>query len=282
MTGYQHIEVAPQSGAIGAEISGVDLSAEIDDPTITEIRKALLEHLVIFFREQDLDATAQLEFSRRFGDLFVHPNFDVGQPNPEIVNLIREPGETSVAGEEWHTDTTMMSSPPMGAILYGIEVPPYGSDTLFSNQYLAYETLSDGMKKLLSGLTAVHSDIRVAGPQAAKNSRRTTKVREDESWKPTISHHPVVRTHPETGRQSLFVNAAYTTGFVGMTEDESAPLLNFLLEHGNQLQFTCRFAWKKGSVAFWDNRCTKHLALNDNNAHRRHMRRTQIAGEPVI
>jgi taurine dioxygenase len=204
------------------------------------------------------------------------------QADPEIIQIVREPGDKKIVGEDWHADTTMMPEPPMGAILYAIEVPPYGGDTLFANQYQAYEALSDGMKKLLSGLRAVHSDRLVAGPQANKNAHRATKVREDADWRETISVHPVVTTHPETGRKLLYVNASYTVGFEGMTEAESRPLLDFLLQHGHRPEFTCRFRWDTGSIAFWDNRVCKHLAIHDAGPFRRVMRRTQIAGGPWI
>jgi taurine dioxygenase len=173
----------------------------------------------------------------------------------------------------------MMAEPPMGAVLHAIETPPYGGDTCFANQYLAYETLSDGMKRLLDELRAVHSDRKVAGPLAGRNAYRATKVREDTDWRETISAHPVVRTHPETGRKLLFVNHSYTIGFEGMTEEESRPLLDYLLEHGHRPEFTCRFRWRNGSVAFWDNRSVKHLAVHDAGPFRRLMRRVQIAGD---
>jgi taurine dioxygenase len=169
----------------------------------------------------------------------------------------------------------------MGSILYALEVPPYGGDTLFANQYLAYESLSDGMKTMLAGLKVVHSDIRVAGPQAGLNARRSSKVREDANWRPTENVHPAVRTHPETGRKCLFVNHSYSCRFEGMTDQESRPLLDFLMNHGHRPEFTCRFRWQSGSIAFWDNRCTKHLAVHDAGPFHRKMQRTQIAGEPV-
>jgi taurine dioxygenase len=194
----------------------------------------------------------------------------------------REPGDPHIVGEEWHADTTMVAAPPMGAILYAIEVPPYGGDTCFANQYLAYETLSDGMKRMLAGLRAVHTDRKVAGPKAGRNAYRSTKVREDDAWRETASTHPVVRTHPETGKRLLFVNHSYTIGFEGMTEAEGRPLLDYLLEHGHRPEFTCRFRWEAGSVAFWDNRSVKHLAVNDAGPYRRLMRRVQIAGDAVV
>jgi taurine dioxygenase len=172
-----------------------------------------------------------------------------------------------------------MAEPPCGAVLYGVNVPPYGGDTLFPNQYLAYETLSDGMKALVSRLTAVHSDITVAGPQAARNKYRTNKVREDSNWRETVSEHPVVRTHPETGRKALYVNVGHTVRFKGWTEAESAPLLNFLFQHQIQAEFTCRFNWRVGSMALWDNRCAQHYPVNDYHGHRRVMHRITLAGD---
>jgi taurine dioxygenase len=240
------IEVRPITGSLGAEIHGVDLGASLDDATVAAIRRALLDHCVVFFRDQQFDATQHKALARRFGDIFVHPNYATVVPDPEIIEIRREPGDLRIVGEEWHTDTTMMAEPPLGAILYAIEVPPYGGDTLFASQYLAYEALSDGMKRLLEGLRAVHSDRKVAG------------------------------------RKLLFVNHSYTIRFDGMTDAESAPLLGFLLEHGHRPEFTCRFRWANGSVAFWDNRCVKHLAVHDAGRFRRIMRRVQIAGDKPV
>jgi taurine dioxygenase len=271
------LEVHPIAGALGAEVSGVDLGADLDDATIADIRRALLAHCVIFFRDQAFDAEQHKRLARRFGEIFVHPNYAGMQADPEIVMIRREPGDTRVVGEDWHADTTMMPVPPMGAILYALEVPPYGGDTLFANQYLAYETLSDGMKRLVGGLRAVHSDRLVAGPQSDRSVGRTTKARHDADWRETISLHPIVTTHPETGRPALFVNRSYTVGIEGLTEAESRPLLEFLMEHGNRPEFTCRLRWTPGAVAFWDNRCVKHLAINDAGPFRRLMRRVQIA-----
>ena len=276
------LEIHPVAGALGAEITGVDLGGDVDDSTIAAIRRALVDHCVVFVRDQQLDAAEQKALARRFGEIFVHPNYDGLQPDPEIVEIRREPDDTRVVGEEWHTDTTMMPEPPMGAILYAIEAPPYGGDTLFANQYLAYEVLSDGMKRLLADLRAVHSDRKVAGPRSGANAGRSTKARDDESWRETVNVHPVVRTHPESGRKCLYVNAAYTVGFEGMTEAESKPLLDFLLEQGHRPEFTCRFRWTTGALTFWDNRCTKHLAVNDARGFRRLMRRVQIAGDKPV
>jgi taurine dioxygenase len=272
------LEIQPIAGALGAELHGVDLGSDLDDATIAEIRQALLDHCVIFFRDQEFDAAQHKALARRFGTIFIHPNYYGLQVDPEILEIRREPGDTKVVGEDWHTDTTMMAEPPMGAILYALEVPPYGGDTLFANQYLAYETLSEGMKRMIGGLRAVHSDRMVAGP-AVNHAGRTTKARADANWRETLNVHPVVRTHPETKRKLLYVNYSYTVGFDGMTEEESRPLLSYLMEHGNRPEFTCRFRWTRGAVAVWDNRCVKHLAVNDAQPFRRVMRRVQIAGD---
>jgi taurine dioxygenase len=276
----RRIEVQPIAGACGAELHGVDLAAAVDDDaTIAEIRQALLDHCVIFFRDQTLEPERHKALARKFGDIFIHPNYNGVVPDPEILTFLREPGDEKIVGEEWHTDTTMSAEPPLGAILHALDVPPWGGDTMFASQYAAYDALSDGMKAVLGRLRAVHSDRKVAGPQAGMNAKRSTKVREDDAWRETVSVHPVVRTHPETKRKLLFVNASYTIGFEDMTEAESKPLLDYLLEHGHRPEFTCRFRWQPGSVAFWDNRCVKHIAVHDAGPFRRVMRRVQIAGD---
>ncbi len=275
------LEVRPISGAGGAEIFGVDVGQDLDDGTVGEIRDALNEHCVVFFRDQEIDVAQHKRFARKFGEIFIHPNFATVMEDPEVVMVRREPGDISYVGEDWHTDTTMCAEPPMGAILYGIDVPPYGGDTMFANQYLAYDALSPTMKKLLDGLRAVHSDIGIAGPQASRNKLRSTKNRDDDGWRETRNTHPIVRTNPETGRKCLFVNASYTVGIEGMTAAEGKALLDFLLEHGHRPEFTFRFRWQKGSIAFWDNRSAKHIALGDTGPFRRLMRRIQVGGAGV-
>lgn len=272
------MQVDPIAGALGAEVSGVDLGAELSDETIAAIRGALLDHGVIFFRDQDFDAEAHKRLARRFGEIFVHPFFVPGD-DPEVVNIVREPTDTSIVGQDWHADTQMVAAPPLGAILYAVDVPDYGGDTLFANQYLAYDALSDGMKRMLDGLKAINSDRLVAGPASGRSQNRTTKAREDTEYRETVTLHPVVRTHPETGRKALFVNHSYTVGLEGMTEAESRPMLEWLMDWGHKPEFTCRFRWRSGSVAFWDNRCTKHIAVDDSHRVRRVMRRVQIAGD---
>ena len=283
MRKYTQINVTPLSSAIGAEIGNVDISKDLSSTVITEIRSALLEHLVIFFRDQDLSNPERHKmFTKYFGDLFIHPNFNLGQNNPEMVYLTREPGDTAAAGEKWHADTTMMKNPPLGAILFALEVPDWGGDTLFANQYMAFENLSPGMKKLLMNLKAVHNDSRVAGPAVSLNSKRATKVREDDDWTLTENSHPVIRTHPETLKKCLFFNSIYVHHFEGMSVEESQDLLEFLYTESTRPEYSCRFRWKNNSVAFWDNRCVQHLAIHDNHSANRRMQRTQIIGDAVI
>ncbi len=277
------IVTEPLSTAVGAEISGIDLCRDLDDETVASLRRALLEHGVIFFRNQPLDTDQHKRLARYFGEIFVHPNFNTGDHDPEVVTIVRKPGDDRIVGEEWHADTTMMAEPPMGALLYAREVPPVGGDTMFANQYLAYECLSDGMKAFLDGLKCWHSDRKVAGPSSpVARAKRSTAVRLDADWRETRNLHPVVRTHPETGRKCLFVNHSYSTGFEGMSEDESRPLLDWLMAWGHRPEFTCRFRWTAGSLAFWDNRCVKHLALHDVHDHPRIMRRIQISGDRPV
>lgn len=274
----EDIVVEPIAGALGAELSGVDLGAALDDAQVAAIRRALLDHGVIFFRDQDFDTDAHKRLARRFGDIFRHP-FLISD-DPDVVTIVRNPGDGRIVGEDWHSDTAMMAEPPMGAILIALDVPDYGGDTLFANQYLAYEALSDGMKEMLAGLKAINTDRMAAGPgAAARDSRRSTKARVGTDYVETRTAHPVVRTHPETGRKCLYVNHSYTVGFEGWTEEESRLLLDWLMEWGHRPEFTCRFRWRKGSVAFWDNRCTKHIAVNDVHHATRIMRRIQIAGD---
>jgi taurine dioxygenase len=269
--------VRRSSGALGAEIAGIDLSAEFDDTLLSEIRRVLLDHLVVFFRDQDLTAAQFLAFARRFGTVAEYP-FIAGLPDyPEVIEVKKLEHERVNFGGIWHSDTTYLEEPPMGSLLLAREVPPTGGDTLFANMYLAYETLSTGMRQLLERLSAVSSSAKA-------DVSRTREDRVATSPKPASrtvyeAHHPVVRTHPETGRKALYVNIAHTLRFTGMTEEESAPLLGFLFHHQVKPEFTCRFHWQRGSIAFWDNRAVQHNPINDYHGQRRVMHRITIAGD---
>jgi taurine dioxygenase len=275
------ISVAPISGALGAELSGVDLSGPLSDDLIGDIRAALLQHHVIFFRDQHLTPSQHLAFGRRFGELQVHDFVEGMADNDEILEVRKEDYETRNFGGGWHTDVSYLERPALGSVLYAREVPEYGGDTMFANQHLAYEALSDGMKRMLEGLTAVHSARRPYGPNAARAHDYGPSSMRFNFTESALAEteHPVVRTHVETGRKSLYVNRTFTIRFKDMTEAESAPLLDYLCDHAVRPEFTCRFRWQPNSIAFWDNRCVQHNAINDYHGRRRVMHRVTIEGE---
>ena len=273
------IRIEPLTGALGAEVLGVNLARDLANDNFTAIREALLDYGVIFFRDQELDIPAHKAFASRFGKLFLHPNIQGSKADPAVIDIVRNPGDTRIIGEDWHSDTPQVPQPPMGSVLYAVDVPAYGGDTMFASQYAAYDALSPGLKKMLDGVRALHSDRRVAGPARDLGQSNATKRKSDDEWRETATHHPVVRTHPATGRKALYVNRQTTIAFEGMTEAESKPLLDYLCAHAHRPEFTCRFRWRTGSVAFWDNRCTQHIAVNDTMAARRVMRRLQIEGD---
>lgn len=273
-----NLEVRRIAGALGAEIHGVDLAARQTDTTIAAIRALLLEHGVIFFRDQQLDDARLKAFAGRFGTFFRHPYF-VSEGDPDVIVVRRAPGDQRIVGEGWHSDTPASAAPPMASLLYGEEVPPYGGDTLFANQYLAYETLSPAMQRMLEGVRAVYSDTRVASPSLGRNAQSATKLREGAELHHSEAAHPVLRTHPETGRKALYLVRPLMLHFDGMSNSESDGLAEFLYDHSHRPEFTCRFRWETGSLAFWDNRCTQHAALNDTGPFHRVMRRVQLNGD---
>ena len=270
------IAVTPIAGACGAEISNVDLSQPLDDESFAAVEQALLDHQVIFFRDQTLTPDQQKTFARRFGELRISDQYQPLDGHPEILEIVKEPDATDIVGNLWHCDESFLERPALGSILYMIECPPYGGDTMFANQYAAYEALSPGMQEMLSGLRAVFSD----GTLQQRNKGRSLKVHPDAANRPSYEAvHPVVRTHPQTGRKCLFVHRPYTIRFDGMTEAESKPLLEYLYAHAARPEFTCRFRWDAGSVAFWDNRCAQHYALNDYAGVRRYGHRVTVIGD---
>ena len=272
---YSHIDVHPVSGALGAEIKGVDISIPLEAEVVSEIRDALLKHLVIFFQNQVITPRQQLNFAEQFGIPMEYPQLKGLPACPLVTEVIKLEHETLNFGGVWHSDTTYLQQPPMASLLYAIEIPPYGGDTLFSNQYMAYETLSDGLKKTLSELVAVNTSSK---PEVSMT--REDRMREAGMELNILSaSHPAVRTHPETGNKALFVNKAHTTHFKDWTESESKSLLEFLFQHQVRTEFTCRFRWEKNSLAFWDNRCVQHNPVNDYQGFRRIMHRVTIEGD---
>jgi len=277
---FKLIKVNPMAGAVGAEIEDVNLSSNLDQEILKEIYKAFLLFNVIFFRDQKFEPKSQKKFAEKIGKPIIYPFVQGLEKFPEITPILKKETDRNNFGGIWHSDTTYQAKPPMGTMLYALEVPDFGGDTEFSNQYLAYEALSDGMKDFLSDLKAVNisGKSRVAKTRSDIMKHASVGLKGNE----LEAIHPVVRTHPETKRRSLYINEAHTTHFVGMTEEESTPILDFLFKHQVKSEFTCRFKWKKGSVAIWDNRCTMHYPINDYFGHRRLMHRITFEGDKPV
>jgi alpha-ketoglutarate-dependent taurine dioxygenase len=264
------------AGALGAEIHGVDLRDAAAPGLAGEIREVLLEHLVVFFRDQDLTPAQLLAFASTMGHPVEYPFVAGIAAYPEVIEVAKLEHERVNFGGIWHSDTTYLDEPPMGSMLLAREVPPYGGDTLFANMYLAYETLSPALQEVLGGLRAVSSSAKADVSKTREDRIRSDGKQEARDYEAV---HPVVRTHPETGRRALYVNVAHTVRFDGMTEEESAPILGYLFHHQVRPEHTCRFTWAVGSLAFWDNRCTLHDPINDYHGFRRRMHRVTLAGD---
>jgi taurine dioxygenase len=271
------LEIKPIAGAIGAELHGVDLASGLAPATVAAIRQALLDHLVIFFRDQTLTPALFSTFAHHFGTPMPYPLIKGLDAHPEIIEVAKLEHERVNFGGVWHSDTTYLEQPPMGSMLLARELPPYGGDTLFANQYLAYETLSPGMRRFLDGARGVSSSAKADVSRTREDRIKSGGT--DEARKTHLAEHPAVRTHPETGRKALYINAAHTQRFADMTEEESAPILAYLFQHQIRPEFTCRFTWRPGSLAFWDNRCAQHNPVNDYHGFRRIMLRITLAGD---
>jgi taurine dioxygenase len=265
----------------GAVLDDVDLAADLDDATVAEIRRAILEHLVVFVPGQSLTPERQVAFSRRLGPASPVPFIEPVAEHPEVIAVVREAGETQgfTFGSLWHSDFSFLPDPPFASILHAIEIPPFGGDTLWANQYLAYETLSPGMQEMLDGLRAVHSATNAYSPRMQAIHDRfggmTVRTSEDAERRQV---HPVVRVHPETGRRALYVNAQYVVGLDGFAPHEAKPLLDHLFAHSTRPDLTVRWRWTPGDVAIWDNRCLQHMVMADSTGHLRKLHRTTCAG----
>lgn len=276
MTAAAHapsLRVEPLAGALGAEVHGVDLARPLDAATRDALHEAWMQHLVLFYRDQAITIDQHKAFARNFGELHVHPVLQMmkDQGHPEIVVLESDASRPIVA-DRWHSDVTFEKCPPKGSVLRAVAVPPAGGDTLWSSMYAAYEALSDAMQRLLSGLTALHDGggfARIAKDDAQRQdlASRQTAV------------HPVVRTHPVTGRKALFVNSIFTKRIQGMKPAESEALLGFLYRHLESPDWSCRFRWRKDSIAMWDNRCTQHRVVADALPTYRRMERVTLIGD---
>lgn len=280
---YTKIEVIPLAGALGAEIAGVDL-ANMDDATFEEVHRAWLEHQVIYFRKQDMTPDDHLAFARRWGEIHIHPFNAPMDGYPEILQLLKTETAERNNGNLWHSDQMYTATPAKATILIAREMPPFGGDTMFTNQYLAYGALSDGMKRMLADLNGVNdgnSRKNFRGKTRAElalSGQATTPQKEPDPDVQTVSVHPLIRTHPETGRKALYVGS-HTIRIDGMTDDESTPLLQYLMEHSTRPEFVCRVRWEVGTLTIWDNRCCQHYALNDYQGVRRCVHKITVKGD---
>jgi len=272
------ITVSALSGALGAEISGVDL-ARLDDAAFRAIHDAFLAHQVLVFRDQHLTPAAYAALARRFGEPAEYPFAKGLDGHPEITLIVKEAHQTSNFGGMWHSDTTYKPDPPKATMLLAVETPPAGGDTLFACQYRAYDTLSDGMKRLLAELRGVSSSQKNASALRATHLATGSMTATGQATQTLTAAHPAVRRHPETGRPALYVNRSHTTHFEGMTQAESAGLLDYLFGHQVQPEFTARIRWSPGTLVIWDNRSSQHCAINDYDGHRREMWRITLEGE---
>ena len=276
MSPSNSITVRPLAGVIGATVQGVDL-ADLSDAGFATIHSAFPHHPVLVIPGQKLTPGELKAAARRFGKLYVHPYAKGLDDHPEVMPVVREADDVGRNfGGSWHADLTFEPEPVLGSLLYAVEVPDHGGDTLFANQHAAYDTLSAALKALLEGLQAVHSADAAYGPGKLAAARKMGLKAAEPA---TEAVHPVVRVHPETGRRGLFVNPLNTSRFAGWTEAESRPLLHYLCTHAVRPEFSCRIRWQSGTVVCWDNRSVQHIALNDYAGHRREMQRVTIRGD---
>ncbi len=278
-TTYQHITVHPIAGTMGAEIRGANL-ADLSDEVFAEIKAAWLEHQVVLFREQDITPEQQIAFAHRFGDIHHHPFMKGMDDYPDILEIVKEPSDTYTFGSAWHTDQMFNPKPAMATMLYAKETPSAGGDTMFANMYAAYDALSDGMKAMLADVKSwcVGSKQSNRASRYAANAAMAGKVKDPGDLQ-TESAHPLIRTHPETGRKALYIGS-HVQSLDGFTEAEAAPLLKYLKAHSIRPEFTCRVNWKPGTLTLWDNRCVQHYAVPDYNERRRMHRITICGDEP--
>ena len=277
---YKSIEVSPISGALGALITGVKLKESLPGPVFEEIYNAFLEYKVIFFNDQELNPETQLRFGKMFGQPIIYPFVKGLKDFPEITPILKKETDLNNFGGVWHSDTTYQEQPPKATMLYAVEVPEFGGDTEFANQCMALDHLSEGMRKFLNEQQVINTSGK--GKVVASRSDVMKHSSPGKVANELRAIHPVVRTHPETKEQALFINEAHSLQFASLSLEESTPLLEFLFKHQIKSEFTCRFKWKKGSVAIWDNRCTLHNPINDYHGKRRLMHRITFAGDRPV
>ena len=283
MAPYQHIRIT-QAGPVGAEVGNIDLSSPLTNATRAEIHRAWLEHHVLFFRDQNLSPAAQAKFAENFGPLDVYPFMKALDVHPNVIPIVKEPEAKTNFGGGWHTDTSYLQEPPKATLLYAVEVPDEGGDTLFADASAAYDELSSGMKQLITGLTGIYSAKIVHGASGAYAPTQTkTDLGDayggDAETAEREVEHPIIRTHPETGRKSIFASLAHTHRIKDMTPEESRPIIEYLARQVTNRNHVTQFKWTRGTLAMWDNRCLFHKAMNDYHGKRRHMHRVIVKGD---
>lgn len=274
------MDIRPLAGTIGAEIRGVSLG-RLDDAGWREIHQAFLRYAVLAIRGQQLEPADIMRVGARFGEPCHYPFVSGLAGFPYLFEVVKEESETVNFGGNWHSDTTYLEQPPLATLLYAVETPAHGGDTLFTSTTAAYEALSEGMRRMLEGMTGVNSAglKHSGGRHQIHKTINSMKLHGTEDAERYAAEHPVVRTHPETGRKALYLSRSHTVRFKGMSEEESRPLIDWLQEHQTRAEFTCRLRWEPGTLAVWDNRCTQHNAVNDYHGQRRRMRRLTVGAQ---
>jgi taurine dioxygenase len=274
------MQISPLAGALGAEVSGIDLRT-LNEKGWQDLHRAFLDYSVLAIRGQQLEPADIMRVSGKFGEPCHYPFVTGMEGFPFIFEVVKEPEETKNFGGAWHSDTAYLRQPPLATLLYAVETPSHGGDTLFANTAAAYDALSEGLRKMLGTLTGVNSaELKYGGGRSAMHKKiGGMKVHDTDNADKYVSEHPIVRTHPDTGRKALYASRSHTTHFKGMTEEESAPLLNFIQQHQTRPEFTCRVRWAPGTLTVWDNRCTQHNAVNDYHGQRRRMRRITVGAQ---
>lgn len=281
---YQSISVSPLAGALGAEIGGVNLVTLEDDAVWAEVLRAFVEHSVLVFRDQPIEPADLMRIGSRFGPPSYYPFVTGMKDFPYIFEIVKEPSEKVNFGGAWHSDSSYLVEPPLGTVLYAVETPSHGGDTLFTSTYLAYDALSEGMKKIVGSLTGVFSaELKYGGGRTKMHqSIGAMKIHDTDKAAEVGAEHPIVRTHPDSGRKALYLSRSHTVHFEGMTEEESRPLMDYLIAHQVRPEFTCRVRWSPGTLTVWDNRCTQHNAVNDYHGQRRRMRRLTVGSQRPV
>lgn len=274
------MQVRPIAGALGAEVTDVDVR-RLSAADWAGLHRAFLDYSVLAIRGQALEPADLMAIGARFGEPCHYPFVTGMDGYPFIFEVIKEPEEKKNFGGAWHSDTAYLKQPPLATLLHAVQCPDWGGDTLFANTAAAYDALSEGMRKLVDSLVGVNSaELKYAGGRTRQHgSIKAMKIHDTESAADYVAEHPVARTHPETGRKAIYASRSHTTHFKGMTEEESKPILDYLVSHQVRPEFTCRVRWQPGTLTVWDNRCTQHNAVNDYHGQRRHMRRITVGAQ---